>query len=122
MKICNQQKELLFDSFYHWLKLNGLSAQKSELLHKRKIHKNLLSNHRMTVENFNEFYEQESQKQYFDYFAKHINTKKGLQKIVYIQFFAEEEGSIKIELANGESITSTIQTLQNHIKNKIEEV
>lgn len=118
MKICNQQKELLFDSFYHWLKLNGLSAQKSELLHKRKIHKNLLSNHRMTTENFTEFYEIESKQPYFKYFGQPLNTKKGLQKIVYIRFFAEEEGSIKIELTNGELITSTIQILENYFNNQ----
>lgn len=121
MQINNQLKEELFESFYFWLKINGLSAQKSELLHKRKIHKNLLAGNRMTVENFEVFYEAESKKQYFEFLGKQLNTKQGFQKIVHIQFFEEEEGSIKIELINGSSITTTIQELKNHLKIKIEE-
>lgn len=55
MSIDENQKVILFDKFYNWLKEDGLKARKSERLHKKKIFAALLANDTMTLENFNDF-------------------------------------------------------------------
>ena len=49
------QKIELFEKFYEWLKSDGLVPTKSERLHKKKIFASLLSDNKMTIENFNDF-------------------------------------------------------------------
>jgi hypothetical protein len=57
MSIDENQKIELFDKFYEWLKADGLKPFKSERLHRKKIFSSLLNNHKMTLDNFNDFIE-----------------------------------------------------------------
>ena len=46
--IDEKRKIELFDEFYEWLKNDGLTAIKSERLHRKKIFSSLFDNRQMT--------------------------------------------------------------------------
>lgn len=53
--IAENQKVELFDEFYNWLVDDGLKANKSERLHRKKIFASLMANDEMTLDNFYDF-------------------------------------------------------------------
>ncbi|RXJ77874.1 hypothetical protein CRV03_02570 [Arcobacter sp. F155] len=55
MKTTYEDKIELFDSFYAWLKEDGLKPYKSERLHRKAIFSNLINDEKLTLENFKDF-------------------------------------------------------------------
>jgi len=55
MEYQNEFKNSKFESFYQFIKNDGLVPKKSERLHKKKIYSNLMNNQSMTLENFEDF-------------------------------------------------------------------
>ena len=62
MKINDEIKIEKFEDFYKWLKEDGLVAKRSERLLKKRIFRNLLGGEEMTIENFEDFLEDEEEK------------------------------------------------------------
>lgn len=109
MIVNKTNKIKLFEEFYSWLKDDGLSARKSERLHKKKIFSALLSDDEMTVENFNDFLK--------DRYKRQIKAIKGLLlkmngKVSFIQDIVTED----------EYETFTIITEKAHIKCKKDDI
>jgi len=50
------------DLFFEWLKCDGLKPKKSERLWRKTILKNLLNDHKMTLENYHDFLEEKEEK------------------------------------------------------------
>ena len=73
MKFDFEFKNSKFESFYQFLKNDGLGAVKSERLHKKKIYSNLLNNDQMTIDNFQDFLEFEKKETIKNLIGKFIN-------------------------------------------------
>ena len=73
MKFDFEFKNSKFESFYQFLKNDGLGAVKSERLHKKKIYSNLLNNDQMTIDNFQDFLELDRKEEIKKLVGKYIN-------------------------------------------------
>lgn len=73
MKFDFEFKNSKFESFYQFLKNDGLVPKKSERLHKKKIYSNLLNNDQMTIENFQDFLELDRKEEIKKLVGKYIN-------------------------------------------------
>jgi len=73
MKFDFEFKNSKFESFYQFLKSDGLVPVKSERLHKKKIYSNLLNEDQMTIDNFQDFLEFEKKETIKNLIGKFIN-------------------------------------------------
>jgi len=73
MKFDFEFKNSKFESFYQFLKSDGLVPKKSERLHKKKIYSNLLNEDQMTIDNFQDFLEFEKKETIKNLIGKFIN-------------------------------------------------
>ena len=89
-----------FEAFYQWLKEDGLVAKRSERLLKKRIFRNLLGNEEMTIENFEDFLEDEQTKNR-DNFEEFYSKK--------IRFFDKQVGVLTEEIV-------LIEKLENGLK------
>lgn len=89
-----------FEAFFQWLKEDGLVAKRSERLLKKRIFRNLLGNEEMTMENFEDFLEEEQTKNR-DNFEEFYSKK--------IRFFDEQVGVLTAEIV-------LIEKLENGLK------
>lgn len=89
-----------FEAFYQWLKEDGLVAKRSERLLKKRIFRNLLGNEEMTMENFEDFLEDEQTKNR-DNFEEFYSKK--------IRFFDKQVGVLTEEIV-------LIEKLENGLK------
>lgn len=80
-------KNSKFESFYKFLKRDGLVAVKSERLHKKKIYSNLINDNQMTIENFQDFLEFEKKETIKNLIGKSINFDNTQSLINDISFF-----------------------------------
>ena len=73
MKFDFEFKNSKFESFYQFLKSDGLVPVKSERLHKKKIYSNLLNEDQMTIDNFQDFLELDRKEEIKKLVGKYIN-------------------------------------------------
>lgn len=118
--ISDQIKIEKFEAFYQWLKEDGLVARRSERMLKKRIFRNLLGNEEMTIENFEDFLDDEEKilqklrtKEILEndkLIGKRILTAYGL-RIIEIAY--EVEDGIKVIYQDGShSIMKNIQELE----------
>ncbi|RXK14571.1 hypothetical protein CP965_03750 [Halarcobacter mediterraneus] len=107
MKILYENKIELFDSFYAWLKEDGLKPYKSERLHKKAIFSNLINDEKLTLENFKDFIE-----------YKKINDLID-KRIIYKQI---DSIIINIEIKQNHYIILTKQDIIKVLKKDIDEL
>lgn len=106
-----------FENFYQWLKEDGLVARRSERMLKKRIFRNLLGNEEMTMENFEDFLEDEEtkkrKKEIFEnnkFVGKRILTTNGT---LIIESVFENQGGIQVIYTDGNhSIFENIESLE----------
>lgn len=121
-KISNEIKIEKFEAFFQWLKKDGLVAKRSERLLKKRIFRNLLGNEEMTMENFEDFLEDEEK------ILEKLRTKEILENIVgkrvltangllIIETVYEVDDGIKVVYQDGShSILKNIQDLEKVVR------
>lgn len=107
-----------FEAFYQWLKEDGLVAKRSERLLKKRIFRNLLGNEEMTMENFEDFLEDEQTKnrdnfeEFYGKKMRFIDKQVGVltEEIVLIE---KLENGLKIYTEIGSLMVKDQQELLN---------
>lgn len=120
-EISDEIKIEKFEDFYKWLKKDGLVAKRSERLLKKTIFRNLLGCHEKTIENFEDFLEDEEEKmqrkEAFEnnmFVGKRILTVNGF---LIIETIYEIDEGIKVIYQNGEhSVLKNIQDLEKLVQ------
>lgn len=108
-----------FENFYQWLKEDGLVARRSERMLKKRIFRNLLGNEEMTMENFEDFLEDEETKKrkkeiFENIVGKRILTTNGN---LIIESIFENQGGIQVNYTDGNcSIFENIESLGEALK------
>lgn len=122
MKINDEIKIEKFEAFFQWLKEDGLVARRSERMLKKRIFRNLLGNEEMTMENFEDFLEDEEK------ILQKLRTKEILENIVgkrvltanglfIIETVYEVDDGIKVVYQDGShSILKNIQDLEKVVR------
>lgn len=122
MKINDEIKIEKFEAFFQWLKEDGLVARRSERMLKKRIFRNLLGNEEMTMENFEDFLEDEEK------ILQKLRTKEILENIVgkrvltangllIIETAYEIDDGIKVAYQDGShSILKNIQDLEKVVR------
>ena len=108
-----------FEKFYQFLKEDGLVARRSERMLKKRIFRNLLGNEEMTMENFEDFLEDEEKilqklrtKEILEnnnLIGKRVLTANGF--LIIETLYQVEEGIKVIYQGGGHSILQNIQDL-----------
>lgn len=120
-EISDEIKIEKFEDFYKWLKKDGLVAKRSERLLKKTIFRNLLGCHEKTIENFEDFLEDEEEKmqrkeilENNKFIGKRVLTASGL---LIIEIIYEVEEGVKVIYQNGShSILKNIQELEKVVQ------
>ncbi len=120
-EISDEIKIEKFEDFYKWLKKDGLIAKRSERLLKKTIFRNLLGCHEKTIENFEDFLEDEEEKmkrkEAFEnnkFAGKSILTASGF---LIIETVYEVEEGIKVIYQDGKhSILTNIEALEKVVQ------
>ena len=112
-----------FQAFYKWLKEDGLIPRRSERILKKTIFRNLLGCHEMTMENFQDFLEEEKTKvksNFEEFYGKKIryfDKQVGIlmQEIVLIEALENQQG-LKIYTEIGSLIVKGRDALKHLIE------
>lgn len=99
MKYQNEFKNSKFESFYQFIKNDGLVPRKSERLHKKKIYANLMNNQKMTLENFEDFLLWDKKESIRNIIGEVINYKGLKGQIIDVSF--EDDNSFKVQMKEG---------------------
>lgn len=111
-----------FENFFQWLKEDGLVARRSERMLKKRIFRNLLGNEEMTMENFEDFLEDEEktlQKRRTKEILENIVGKRVLTAngLLIIETVYEVDDGIKVVYQDGShSILKNIQDLKKVVR------
>ncbi len=119
MEYTNEFKNSKFESFYQFIKSDGLVPKKSERLHKKKIYSNLMNNQKMTLENFEDFLVWDKKELIRSIIGEVINYK-GLNGQVIDVIFEEDdyfkvhmqEGNIRIQIKDFENFKKLISPIK----------
>lgn len=108
----DELKNSKFESFYQFIKNDGLVPRKSERLHKKKIYSNLMNNHKMTLENFEDYLVWDKQESIRKMIGE-IISYKGLSGEVLDVSFKDDYFKVHLDVGN---IIIKMKDLKNFMK------
>ena len=122
-EISDEIKIEKFEDFYQWLKEDGLVARRSERMLKKRIFRNLLGNEEMTMENFEDFWEEEQTKKrdsFEEFYGKkirYLDDRVGIliEKIVLVEKLESQKG-LKVYTEIGSIVVKNRDELKHIIE------